>query len=317
MREKLPPSGQYIVGTTRFDLYDEHRPESNFPQGRLIPLQVYFPLNTGQHKTYKKDLESRGSRNFPLLESICFSKPAGIHEILPGEHPLVILNHGNYVHMTDYTFLTEDLASHGYVVISICHQLNTDVKPPSFWEGRSYSKHGQIIDNLLYVFQWIQKNLKDIFQNKLKLNKIALIGHSMGGNALLMLANRISSMFRASEATLLPYHLEQTPTECIICIDGEFPPVHKTNIPIFYLLSEERLEHRKTKGTENYLIKEKYNFKHYKGSRHISFMDHGLVLSKIPGTDEKYFNGTNEELLEFYAMVRGDIRNFFISIGIK
>ncbi|AIL13035.1 hypothetical protein IM40_05185 [Candidatus Paracaedimonas acanthamoebae] len=219
--------------------------------------------------------------------------------------------------MTDYTFLTEDLASHGYIVISIGHQLSTDIDLPNHWNRRSYSKHGRVIDNILYVFQWVEKHIEDIFQSKINLNKIALIGHSMGGNALLMLTNRISSMFRPNVDTLLPRHQPNHKSkECIIFIDGEFPPVYNTNIPIFHLLSEERSEYQEEIGTRDYLTKEKYNFKYYKGSRHISFMDHALVLRTIPGTNEKYFNGTDEELLEFYNSARSDIRSFLSSVDI-
>ncbi|AIL13034.1 hypothetical protein IM40_05180 [Candidatus Paracaedimonas acanthamoebae] len=80
MREKLLPSGQYIVGTVQFDLYDENRPELKFPKGRLIPCQFYFPINKGYHKTYEKSLEPRGNRRFPLLKSVCFSKPSHLNE---------------------------------------------------------------------------------------------------------------------------------------------------------------------------------------------------------------------------------------------
>lgn len=315
----LSPTGPYKIGISRVDLYDENRPEVNYPNGRLIPCQWYFPIGrTHEHKTYEKELETRGLRTFPALESFCFSEPSDLNSICDGQFPLVILNHGNCVNMTDYTFITEELASHGYVVVSICHQLGSDPEQPEFWSGRSCSKHALVIDNILYVFNWISRNTDTVFHHKLDTGKTALIGHSMGGNALLMLANRISSVFRKTDEHLLPHiHAVNSIKECIIFMDGEFPPIYSKNIPVFYMLSEERKDYQKTTGSIDYLVNNQCKFKHYNGSKHISFMDHGLVYSNSSNQTNIYFNDSYEELRAFYQDVRKDIREFLISNEIK
>lgn len=148
----LPPTGPYNVGTTRIDLYDENRPEILYPGGRLIPCQWYFPLDSEHaHTGYEKDLEPRGNQKFEHLKSICFSKPSSLDDIRNGTHPLVIINHGHCVPMTDYTFIAEDLASHGYIVVSICHELASDIPLPHFMQDRSCTAHARILDNILYV----------------------------------------------------------------------------------------------------------------------------------------------------------------------
>jgi hypothetical protein len=69
----LPPTGSYKIGTSRVDLYDENRPEVNYLNGRLIPCQCYFPIGVSKdHQMYEKELEVRGLRKFPALESCCF-----------------------------------------------------------------------------------------------------------------------------------------------------------------------------------------------------------------------------------------------------
>ena len=315
----LAPTGPYKIETSKIDLYDENRPEINYPDGRLIPCQWYFPIDTlKDHKVYEKELEARGLKKFPALESICFSKPSDLKSICDGKFPLVILNHGHCVSMTDYTFITEELASYGYVVVSICHQLDSDQDTPEFLSGRSCSKHASIIDNILYVFNWISVQIENIFHNKLDTGKIALIGHSMGGNALLMLANRVSCGFRKTNEHLFPhFQADNSIKECIIFMDGEFPPIYSKNIPVFYMLSDERKDYQKTTGVINYLLNNQCYFKHYNGSKHISFMDHGLVYSNTPHQKGIYFNGTHEELIEFYKDVRKDIREFLSTHMLK
>lgn len=319
MQATIMPTGPYIVGFTKFDLFDEYRPEQLYPNGRLIPIQIYFPKVEGFHAAYPKTFEPRAPNKFPPLECASYSKLSNLESMMQGKHSLIFLNHGNNVAMTDYAYLSEELASHGYVVISIQHQLNTDNPQPSFWSGRSCSKHSQIIDNILYVFTWVQAHQVDIFQNKIDINKTGLIGHSMGGNALLMLANRVSPIFRQNEGVLLP-RMEPigSPLECIIFMDGEFPPVQQNDLPIFYLLSEERRKYQMQSGASEWLKNENCRFKYYKGSRHISFTDHASILDEGSSQYEygPYFKGTTIERLEFYKSVRTDILTFLEGIGI-
>lgn len=42
------------------------------------------------------------------------------------ELPVAILNHGNTVKLTEYSFLANALAARGYMVVSIQHDLETD-----------------------------------------------------------------------------------------------------------------------------------------------------------------------------------------------
>ena len=314
----FPPTGPYAVGTTKIDLYDVYRPEEAYPMGRLIPCQWYFPLDTKNNQAcYEKEIETRGSQKFPPLKSNYFSKSSSLEEIRRGPHPLIILNPGHCVDMTDYTFITEDLASHGYIVVSIGHELASDPPLPELIRNRSCTAHAQIIDNILYVFHWISQNIDIIFQGKLDLCKVAHIGHSRGANALLMLASRISSFFRGMEEYLLPYpNTKQPIKECIIFMDGEFPPISSSTIPIFYMISEERKAYQKDRGTLDYLTQNNIPFKHYTGSKHISFMDHAMVYKDISETRKLYFSQSPKELFSFCNDVRNDIREFLYKAGI-
>lgn len=180
MRAILLPTGPYLIGFTKFDLLDEQRPDLSYPKGRPIPIQVYFPFGKGRHTPHFKILDERVPQKFPPLECMGYSRSSQPFELIKSSHPLIFLNHGNYVAMTDYAFLAEDLASHGYVVISIQHQLKDDKELPESSRDRSYSKHAKIIDNLFCVFEWVKLHGNEVFCKRININKVGLIGHSMG-----------------------------------------------------------------------------------------------------------------------------------------
>lgn len=311
----LKPTGPYTVGTCKIDVFDQNRPELGHPQGRLIPIQVYFPLEQGEHIPYPKILEGRIPQKFLPLNVLGYSKPSSTSALKKGEFPLVLMNHGSDVALTDYAILMEDLASHGFVAISLQHQLATDLSLKENRSGRSVLKHGQVIENILCVFEWLEENNRTLFNQRLNTHKIALMGHSMGANAALLLASRVAAAFRPKPATLFPRQEKaETVNEAIIILDGEFPcpSLSSSQFPILFCLSEERKAYQEERGTLDFLKRMSYPLKHYTGTKHISFMDHGLVLE-----DENYFNGTTENKIHFYQSLRQDIFCFLKEQGIE
>lgn len=320
--KNLPtPTGPYQVGIAKYDLMDPFRKEIAYPTGRLIPIQIYFPTQKGNHILHEKIFEEHVPKLWPPLEVKVYSEKADLSSLASGsKHPVILLNHGDTVAMTDYAYIAEDLASHGYVVVAIQHQLNTDPNEPPFWKERSITRYAKVIDNMLYVFEWLQDNQTKLFNDKLNLQKIGLIGHSMGGNALLLFANRASSAFKKKQnKALLPHKDTQDVKEAIIVLDtGGFPYPSHNQYPLFLLLSEEREDYQRKSGAYEDMIEKGHKVKYYKGSKHISFMDHGYVDPKNPvNPDERYFNGTDEERRVFFDQVRKDIREFLNSHGIE
>lgn len=55
------PTGPQQVGSIKYDLIDPYRKDLKFPEGRLIPIQIYFPLEQGEHVAYPKVFEERAS----------------------------------------------------------------------------------------------------------------------------------------------------------------------------------------------------------------------------------------------------------------
>jgi predicted dienelactone hydrolase len=321
MQLTLPePTGQHRIGLTKFDLYDENRPEINHPQGRLIPIQIYFPVSISGNTPQPKVFETRSPKTFLPLNVMGYSVPTDLSELAPGRHPLIFLNHGHDVAMTDYACIAEDIASHGYIVISIQHQLDTDKSPPKFWKERSITKYANVIDNILYVFEWLKQKQSDLFDDKLCLSKIGLIGHSLGGNALQFFASRSASSFKKKECqTLLPHDGVNTEIkECIIVLDAGGVSYPSSNqFPFFFQLSGERESYQKESGMYDDMVSIGHKMKYYPGSKHISFMDHGYINAPNPLDErENYFNGTRAEIDIFWKTLRQDIRDFLKQTGV-
>lgn len=318
--KSLPePTGPYQVGIAKYDLKDAYRKEIEYPQGRLIPIQIYFPMQKGKHVLHSKIFEDRTPGKWEPLAVEVYGQKSDISSLIAGSHPVILLNHGDTVSMTDYASIAEDLASNGYIVVAIQHQLKTDPESPKFWNERSISKYGKVIDNILYVFEWLKDNQKTLFNNNIDLNRIGLIGHSMGGNSLLLFANRASNIFKKKERnTLLPHENKVDVKEVIIVLDtGGFPYPNHNQYPLFLLLSEEREDYQRKSGAYDEMIKIGHKVRYYKGSKHISFMDHGYVDPINPvNPNESYFNGTLEERKAFFDQMRQDIRGFLKENGV-
>jgi len=122
-------------------------------------------------------------RAFPLNGRVWY--PEG-----EGPFPLVLVVHGNHS-MRDYsdpgyTYLGEHLASHGYIFVSVDENfINGD------W-SKNYSTEsdGRGWIMLEHLSQWREWNAEEghLFDAKVDIDRVALIGHSRGGEAVAVAA---------------------------------------------------------------------------------------------------------------------------------
>jgi hypothetical protein len=94
--------------------------------------------------------------------------------------PVAILNHGNTVKNTEYSFLANAFAARGYLAISPQHDLPTDppmvTKQGELYVGRlPQIKRG--VDNIHFAVAEMKK-----IQPHADYAKVTMVGHSMGGD---------------------------------------------------------------------------------------------------------------------------------------
>ncbi len=143
------PDNNPFITTNIIKFYDKDRK-------RLIPVKIYVSQ------------ESQGKAN------------AGIIKL-----PVAIINHGYTVSNTEYSFLANALAANGYFVVSIQHDLKSDL--PLAQTGNLFERRKPLWErgsaNILYVIKELNR-----INPSLNLSKVTLIGHSNGGDIAMLFA---------------------------------------------------------------------------------------------------------------------------------
>jgi hypothetical protein len=102
--------------------------------------------------------------------------------------PVAILNHGNTVKFTEYSFLTNLLAMRGYLVVSVQHDLEAD-GPMITRLGEEYvgrrPHYNRGIANIMFAIDEMKR-----FQPNADHHHLTLVGHSNGGDISMYFASR-------------------------------------------------------------------------------------------------------------------------------
>lgn len=150
MNNPPKPTGEYAVGTFTFTVFND-REEALFPEKmRSVPARVYYPVRKESveemSKTrYMSRAIAEGLKkvmhapiNYDKLEasgenvSECYENAPRIEGV---KFPLVVFSHGLASYREANSFLLLDIASHGYVVISVGHPY--DASCTEFDDGTS------------------------------------------------------------------------------------------------------------------------------------------------------------------------------------
>ena len=146
--------------------------------------------------------------------------------------PLVLLVHGNYEMEvpsdTGYAYLGELLASQGFIVVSVDENflngsLADFLNPVTFRFGKENKVRGWLLlEHLTQWKAWNEDAAHPLF-GKIDMNRIALIGHSRGGEAV-AIANALNDLDRdPDDATVvLNYHFKLGAIGAIAPADGQY-----------------------------------------------------------------------------------------------
>lgn len=124
------PTGQYGVGRTTFHWIDSNREEPmtiELNDHREVTVYLWYPIQTATNATlapYFPDLELlqkeiKGRISDALRATRTHAIANAPISTTSEKYPVVLLLHGNEMNTLQYSFFTEELASHGYIVVGI------------------------------------------------------------------------------------------------------------------------------------------------------------------------------------------------------
>src|SRR3954447_19359079 len=102
--------------------------------------------------------------------------------------PVAILNHGNTVKFTEYSFLANVFAARGYMAVSIQHDLPTDA-PMVTKIGEPYVGRLAQIQRGVANIKFAVEQMHDI-QTNADYDHLTVVGHSMGGDITMYFAKQ-------------------------------------------------------------------------------------------------------------------------------
>ena len=195
----LAARGDYSVGVQTIDLVHKDQIDIlNYGQGqdslydRKLRVEVWYPaqLARGQEEKVVYD-EVMGNANSPDRPIIPFTFPGRASRNAKPDrketpYPLVIVSHGYTGSRLLFTYLTENLASKGYVVVSIDHTEST------FRDAGGFTSTllNRSLDVLLVLNEMARLNEDNgsFLAGLVNTDLTALIGYSMGGYGVINVA---------------------------------------------------------------------------------------------------------------------------------
>ncbi len=219
--EDIPdPSGSYPIGVRDFMIEDHDRLElytSDPTDTREFAFRMWYPAQSideheiamwmGNLALSRSLARSIGMPSFVLDQTSSIVSNSYIDAPISQQedtYPLIIISHGWGGFMSLHTDLAEELASRGYVVVSIDHTYgsvatkltngivfqNEDALPDRSEENflnaanqLVYTYAGDVTKTLDYLEEENEMTSDTFFKGKLDLEHIGLIGHSTGGGA--------------------------------------------------------------------------------------------------------------------------------------
>lgn len=159
-------------------------------RGRKLPVQIWYPAEPGSTEG-----ATPATYPFPGLEVPSESGYADL-PVADGEFPLVVYSHGNGGLRYVSSFLTEHLASHGFIVVAPDHTGNTAIDT---FAGTSEPRDQVALDRPEDVTLTIDAALAgspgfEEVSASIDPESIGVIGHSFGGYTALAVAGGVGEV---------------------------------------------------------------------------------------------------------------------------
>lgn len=202
-----------------------------------------------------------------------------------GPFPLVIIVHGNHEMSTasdsGYAYLAKLFASHGFITASIDQNFLNGSWIDFTGNLNEVPARGWLILKHLQLWQEWNKSKDSIFFDKIDMEKIALIGHSRGGEAIATAAafNDLS-YYPGNGNVPFNYHFNIQALAAIAPVDAQYAPggqkTNLNNIDYFVIQGAHDGDVRSFQGSSQY---DRVHFTdpqyHFKASLYIFGANHG------------------------------------------
>ena len=189
---ELAHFGAYDIGVRTLEFTDRHRPDilrsietgSTVYYDRSLTTEVWYPAllaadqprgetytTTTRNPAVIAHLRGRAVRNAPVLRSA-------------GKMPLIIISHGYPGNRYLMSHMGENLASKGYVVVSIDHRDSTYEDQQAFWS----TLYNRPLDQLFVLEQMamLSDDADSFLADMVDTDETGIVGYSMGGYGLLI-----------------------------------------------------------------------------------------------------------------------------------
>lgn len=330
------PTGTYPVGTRIIYLKDSSRMEDRAEKpgtSRELVVQLWYPADPSNNHlaAYETTSETILATSYRSVLWTNSREDAPVAS-QGGPFPVLLFNHGWAGRRTQDTFLTEDLASHGYVVASIDHTYNSSrvalpgdriVEDINGGDALDTSLHSasEIIDTWnkelnkwvadeVFVLSTLQnENLdqKSPWYGRLETQRAGALGHSFGGAAAIQVCSvdaRIQSAINMDGWTFgdLRQRAANQPTMFLYGLGSGAPPPDPATLG-----TAARAEAELDATDRNVVDTSLRQFGGYKVSisntSHMDFTDHPLVSPWRRWTQPSHISpGRIETIVRAYAL---------------
>lgn len=220
------PTGSFAVGVTEVHVIDTKRKETNAPgAARELMLHVWYPAGKTNIQKKSDVYNADAMENIQEFMSKKSGMPQWIFAGLPStkvyetlqapiglhQYPVIIMSHGAGPMVQQYTWLGQELASHGYIVVGINHTYMAAVT--KFPDGRviksllhQKKKEGKHVSDawkaeqratcvadIQFVLDYLKMSNEDqlsFLYHKLDLARIGVCGHSFGGTVAMQVCQQ-------------------------------------------------------------------------------------------------------------------------------
>jgi predicted dienelactone hydrolase len=184
---ELAPLGRYAVGVRTLTLVEHEAVDVVAPgKDRPVVVDVWYPATVPAHshshpETYSASLQSEPPNPKPPVHFTMPGVAVRDAPAQPGPYPLVVVSHGRSNVTIALSWLTENLASKGYVVAAIRHEDLARTNPAEIPEMLLRRPL-----DIAFVARTLQASLAH--EGLIDPARTALIGYSMGGYGVLCAA---------------------------------------------------------------------------------------------------------------------------------